>query len=208
MQSSRKKPTARRGSGRWHGVPRGLLPCAALLLAAGAAWAGDPPLLPPTLTATFTPSQVNTGGSGTTTLTITVTNPNPTPLEGILSNIVFSDTYPAGLVLDSVSSNSCGTEAGTAGFSANFTATGFGIDADELVAGGSCTIVLLMHAGAPGNLVDTTSAIIADGTLIGAAASATLTATPLVPTLGRWSLIGFGLLLGTAVYRAARRRAA
>ena len=65
-----------------------------------------------------------------------------------------------------------------------------------------------MHATSPGSYVDTTSTVTSFNAPDGAAASATLTATVPVPSLGSWGLIGFSLLLGTAFYRAARRRAA
>jgi hypothetical protein len=65
-----------------------------------------------------------------------------------------------------------------------------------------------MHATSAGSFLDTTSTVTSFDTSAGAAASATLTATVPVPSLGSWGLIGFGLLLGAASYRAARRRSA
>src|ERR1700686_3939584 len=111
MNSSKKEPAAKRGLGSWYGLATWPLLCAPFLLAA-ASPAEAQPLAPPTLTVTFTPSQGLSGGSGATTLTVTATNPNTTPGVGILDHVTFSNTYPAGLVADAVSSYTCGTEAG------------------------------------------------------------------------------------------------
>ena len=208
MNSLKREPTAKRGLGSCYGLVTGLLLCCLSLLAAGAGPAEAQALLPPVVTVTFTPSTVLTGGSETTTLTATVNNPNPTPVEGILAHVAFSNTYPAGLVFDAISSFTCGTEAGSAGGTASFTSTGFSVEANEIPAGGSCNVVILMHATSPGSFLDTTSTVTSFDTSDGAAASATLTATVPVPSLGSWGLIGFGLLLGAAAYRAARRRSA
>jgi hypothetical protein len=214
MHLLKREPTAQRGLGSRCGWATCLLLCCLFLLAAGAGPA-EAQLLPPVATVTFTPSQVVIGGSGTTTLTVTITNPNQTPISGILNNINFSNTYPPGLVPDeAIVSNStggtCGSEAATVGFNIpSFTPTGFTLaEAEEIPAGSFCTVVVLMHATSAGSLVDTTSAIGSGDAPPGVAASATLTATYSVPSLGSWGLIGFFLLLGAASYRAARRRSA
>ena len=200
MSSLRWQTTAKRGLRSWLGLATGSLLCCLFLLAAGAGRAEAQ--VPPTLALTFTPSQVVTGGS--TTLTATASNPNGT----ILAHVAFSNTYPAGLVFDAISSFTCGTEAGSAGGTASFTSTGFSVEANEIPAGESCDVVILMHAPQPGSYLDTTSTVTSFDTADGAAASATLTATVPVPSLGGWGLIGFGLVLGAAAYRAARRRSA
>ena len=213
MNWLKREPTAKRGFGSCYGLVTSLLLCCLSLLAAEAGPAEAQALLPPVATVTFTPPQVLVGG--TTTLTVTITNPNQTPVEGILDNITFSNTYPPGLVPDeAIVSNSaggtCGSEAATAGFNLpSFTPTGFSLaEAEEIPAGQSCNVVVLMHATSAGSLVDTTSTIVSGDAPDGVAASATLTATVPVPSLGSWGLIGFGLLLGAASYRALRRRIA
>src|ERR1051326_5048647 len=75
--------------------------CAPPLLAQG---------LPLTMAKSFTPSTVPVGGTATTTMTVTITNPNGASVTGIS----FSDTYPAGLVPDSVGAYTC--SAGNATF--------------------------------------------------------------------------------------------
>jgi hypothetical protein len=202
MNWLKRETTAKRGLGSWYGLATCLLLCCLVLLAAGAGRAEAQ--VPPTLAVTFTPPQVPFGGSETTTLTATASNPNGT----ILAHVAFSNTYPTGVVPDAISSFTCGTEAGSAGGTFNFTPTGFSVEANEIPAGSSCDVVVLMHATSPGSFLDTTSTVTSFDTSDGAAASATLTATVPVPSLGSWGLIGFGLLLGAAAYRAARRRSA
>src|ERR1051326_7309293 len=75
--------------------------CAPPLLAQG---------LPLTMSKSFSPSTVPVGGTATTTMTVTITNPNGASVSGIS----FSDTYPAGLVPDSVGAYTC--RAGSAVF--------------------------------------------------------------------------------------------
>ena len=176
MSSLRWQTTAKRGLRSWLGLATGSLLCCLFLLAAGAGRAEAQ--VPPTLALTFTPPQVLFGGSETTTLTATASNPNGT----ILAHVAFSNTYPAGLVFDAISSFTCGTEAGSAGGTASFTSTGFSVEANEIPAGSSCDVVILMHATSAGSFLDTTSTVTSFDTADGAAASATLTAT--VPSLG------------------------
>ena len=79
-------------------------------------------ILPPSGSAAFNPATVTMGGSQTTTYTLTVSNPNATSL----TNIQFSNTYPAGLVVDAIGNYTCatvsapGNPGGTGGGSANF----------------------------------------------------------------------------------------
>ncbi len=207
MNSSKREPTAKRGLGSCCGLVTSLLLCCLSLLAAGAGPAEAQTLFPPVATVAFTPPQILVGGSGTTTLTVTITNPNPTPVEGIISNVIFSNTYPTGLVPDEaiISDSTCGSDS-TAGFNTpTFSPTGVSAEAAEMPAGISCTVVVLMHATSAGSLVDTTSPITTGQTAPGFAGSATLTAAYSVPSLGSRGLIGFFLLLGAASYRAARR---
>jgi hypothetical protein len=212
MNSLERETTAKRGLGSWYRLATCPLPCCLFLLAA-ASPAEAQSSLPPVATVTFTPSTVLTGE--TTTMTVTVTNPNPTPVSGILDNVTFSNTYPPGFVFDeAIVSNSvggtCGSEAATSGNNTpSFTPTGFSVFAEEMAAGASCNVVLVLHATSPGSFVDTTSTILSPAAAEpGAPASATLTVAVPVPSLGSWGLIGFGLLLGAASYRAMRRRGA
>ncbi len=205
MNSLKGMRPAERGLKTRLGLSACLSLCGLFVLAAASPAAADQ-LEPPVVTVTFTPPQILAGAAGSTTLTVTINNPNPTPVEGILDNISFSDTYPAGLVFDAIGNYTCGTEAGTSGGSANFSGGGFNIVAESIPAGQSCNVVVLMHAASAGSFVDTTSAVVTGDSPDGLAASATLTATVPVPSLGSWGLIGFSLLLAAASYRAARRQ--
>src|SRR6266481_5167609 len=103
------------------------------------------PVLPPTASANFSPSTVVAGGSKTTTYTLTISNPNGSDL----TNVQFTNTYPAGLVRDLIGNYTCGTTyalhpagnpGGTNGGSGSFTATGFSFTLNTLPAGDSCTV--------------------------------------------------------------------
>ena len=99
---------------------------------------------PPTITSTFTPALVAVGG--TSSLAVTLTNPNAT---GSLSAISFTDTLPAGLVVDGQTgqSGTCGS-AGT--LSANPGASTISLTSGKLAAGASCTVSADVTANAPG----------------------------------------------------------
>src|ERR1043165_3691581 len=103
-----------------------------------------PPLLaqgqPLTMSKSFSPSTVPVGGTETTTMTVTITNPNGSSISGIS----FSDTYPAGLVPDSVGAYTC-----SAG-SAVFNGSGWTLNNVTLGAGASCSVPIIMHATIPG----------------------------------------------------------
>jgi uncharacterized repeat protein (TIGR01451 family) len=148
--------------------------------------AGHAGSLPATASAAFSPATVMVGGSQTTTYTLTVANPNVADL----TNVQFTNAYPAGLVADVIGNYTCATSnvlnppgnpGGTNGGSGTFTATGFSFTLNTLSAGTSCTVVLNMHATSQGSLVDTTSTFTSNESSAGAAASATLTVNPSTP---------------------------
>jgi hypothetical protein len=118
----------------------------------------------PVLSAAFTPATVTVGGTKTTSFVVTVTNPN----SSTVSHIAFSNTYPAGLVEDVISADSCTTGA------SHFTSTGFSISDGTLAAGASCQEGVTMHATTTGRIVDTTNSVTSSQTAEGAVASATL----------------------------------
>src|ERR1043165_4606364 len=95
---------------------------------------------PLTMSKSFSPSTVSVGGTSTTTMTVTITNPNGSSVSGIS----FSDTYPAGLVPDSVGAYTC-----SAG-SAVFNGSGWTLNNVTLGAGASCSVPIIMHATIPG----------------------------------------------------------
>src|SRR5262249_8449687 len=126
------------------------------------------------ITKSFSPSTVTVGGSKTTTMTVTVTNPN----AFALTNLAFSDTYPAGLVPDQVGAYTC------AAGSAVFTGSGYNFGAVTLAAGASCSVPILMHATLTGLITNTTSQVTATGVPPGGPASATLTVNAATAVIG------------------------
>jgi hypothetical protein len=131
----------------------------------------------------FNPSTVVVGGTSTTTMTVTITNPNAFSVSGI----GFSDTYPAGLVPDSVGAYTC-----SAG-SAVFNGSGWALNNVTLGAGASCNVPILMHATTPGPITNTTSQVTGTGVPAGGPASDTLNAIANVPTVSGWVLIALAM---------------
>ena len=89
---------------------------------------------PPSITSTFTPNSI--GVAGTSALSFTITNPNP---SGSLTSVGFTDTLPAGVVVDDPNGQS-----GTCGSTGTLTATPGGstitLSGGKLAAGASCTV--------------------------------------------------------------------
>ena len=149
-----------------------------------------PPLLAQGLSLTmaksFTPSTVLLGGTATTTMTVTITNPNAFPVTGIS----FSDTYPAGLVPDSVGNYTC--SAGNA----TFNGSGWSFNNVTLGANASCSVPIIMHATIPGQITNFTSQVTGTGVPAGGPTSATLNvSTAGVPTLSGWMLIALAVTI-------------
>ena len=103
----------------------------------------------PSITKSFAPSTITSGG--TSTITFTLTNPT----AGLLTGANFTDTYPATMV------NTTGLVVG--GTCANVTHTAvaggstFNLTAGDIPASGSCTVTVDVTATATG--VNTTSAL-------------------------------------------------
>jgi hypothetical protein len=135
--------------------------------------------VPPTMSASFTPSTVLAGGSNTSTYDLTITNPNGTTLSGIAVSL----TFPAGMTEGTVGAVSC---LGSSVFSSS----GFSFTSVVLSAGASCDIPVSVQAAsnASGALIATTSTVTSTQASPGTAASATLTVTALAAT--SFSLVG------------------
>lgn len=126
-------------------------------------------MAPPTISASFSPTAIPSGGSST--LTFTLTNPN---LNGSLTGIGFTDLLPSGLVVASpngLSSTCGGTTTATAG-SSNIVLSGVG-----LVTNVFCTVTVSV-AGSAGNYTNTTGAVFSNEGGGGDTASASLTVNP------------------------------
>lgn len=100
------------------------------------------PVLPPTVTSSFTPPLVGVGD--TTALGITITNPNS---SATLSSIGFTDTLPAGVTIDTPNGES-GT-CGSAGVvTANSGSSTFSLTGGSLKGGANCVVSVAVTASA------------------------------------------------------------
>lgn len=138
-------------------------------------------IAPPVLAKSFFPTSVRTNVPSV--LTITVSNPNT---GTTLTNVAFTDTYPANLQNNTPASPTLNC---TAGSSATRTGganggTTIGISGGTLAPGGSCTLTVNVEGTTTGNKVNTTGTVSSANGGTGAAASATLNITTLTaPTV-------------------------
>ncbi len=116
---------------------------AALLLVALPATAAAA-VSPPTISSQFTPASI--GAGGTTALSFTVTN---TSASGTLNGVGFTDTLPAGVVVDNPNGHN-----GTCGSASTLTAVAgsstISLTGGKLVAGANCTVQVSVTSTAPG----------------------------------------------------------
>jgi uncharacterized repeat protein (TIGR01451 family) len=131
-------------------------------------------LTPPVLVKSFTPSTIDV--SGMSQLKIIVSNPAGN--AGTLNNVIFSDTYPAGLVNTATPAPAITCTAGsTAGTLTGGTAGGNTLGMTPgatLLAGGSCTLTVNVTSAIANNYTNTTGAPSASNAGTGSAVSATL----------------------------------
>jgi hypothetical protein len=153
----------------------------AALVAAGPAAAATP-LIPPTVTSSFSPSEVGVGDSTGTALGITITNPSPTAK---LAALAFSDTLPVGLTIDNP--NGLNGSCGSAGVITAVPGTStFSLTGGSLAAAASCTISISVEAAEPGTLSNSPGAVSssAGSSLVGATQTLTVLAPPTVAVTG------------------------
>jgi len=94
--------------------------------------------IPPKLGKSFSPVDINSGG--TSTLTITLTNPNNTVATLIAP---FTDTFPSGIVVSGGAGTTCGGTLTAVAGSSHVTLTGGAIPAN-----GSCKVTVIVEAEA------------------------------------------------------------
>jgi len=133
-------------------------------------------LVPASISKQFSPNPILV--SSTSTLTFTITNPNP---DNQLTNVAFSDTYPAGLV-NSTPANSSTTCTGGIVTSVDGGGT-VSLSNATIAGGGSCTVQVDVTSAVVGSYVNTSGAVTAD--IVGGTdtASDTLVVEPVRPAI-------------------------
>lgn len=141
-------------------------------------------LQPPTITKAFAPTSVGIGQNST--LSFTLTNPNSAALlPGGLTGATFADTLPAGVTV-TLSGSASGSCAGVAGNLLAAGATSLNLTGLTIPAAGSCTVTLLVNAGAAGTYPNASSGVSTALTPVAGTGSNTATLTVLAaPTLGK-----------------------
>ena len=124
---------------------------AALLVALPAA--ASAAVSPPTLSSAFTPASIGSGG--TTALSFTITNPNA---SGTLNAIAFTDTLPAGIVVDNPNglTGTCGSASTLTGDAGSST---IALTGGKLAAGATCTLQVSVTSTTPGNYQNSTGQV-------------------------------------------------
>ena len=129
-------------------------------------------VIAPVISKSFTPSEIQVGG--TSTLRLTISNPNPVTLTGV--NVI--DNLPANLSLTiSPSGNQCG--GSVAYDAANNRIT---LANGSIVANGSCNVTAVVTSTVPGDYLNTTGNVNSSNGGMGNSAQATLSvlAPPLI----------------------------
>lgn len=129
---------------------------------------------PPTIAKSFSPSVIDMGQNSV--LTITLRNPAGNPET--LTNVTFSDTYPAGLVNTSspnaqISCTSGSTVGTITGGAANGNTIGLNPGA-TIAPNGVCLVTVNVTSNTLGNYLNTTGAVASSNGGMGGTASATL----------------------------------
>ena len=151
----------------------------AVALVAGGPADAATPLVPPTVTSSFTPNPIGVGESTGTALSITIANPSPTAK---ISNIAFSDTLPTGLTIDNPT-NETGT-CGSTGVAVAVAGTStFSLTGGSLAAAASCTVSVEVVAAAPGVLSNSPGVVSSSAGSSDVGATETLTVLG-APTVG------------------------
>ncbi len=148
------------------------------------------PGVAPTIDKAFNPLTINAGG--VSTLTFTLSNANATPV----TNVSFTDTYPAGLINATTANvvNTCGgtVQGGASG------GTTIGLSGVTISAGSSCTISVKVTSALVNSYTNVSSAVNSDqGT--GNSASATLVVIALSQPLLITQVFSPGVTLGAAI---------
>lgn len=138
-------------------------------------------LTPPSVSKSFSPTSIASGGTGTSVLTVRFDNPNATPLT--LASPGFLDVFPTSpgaMVMASAGVvQSCGStvnDSANGGLAAND--VGVRINGGTIPANGSCTVAFTVTMPLPGTYLNSTGPVTttnAGASLSGATASVTIT---------------------------------
>jgi uncharacterized repeat protein (TIGR01451 family) len=140
------------------------------------------PILAPTLTKVFGAATIDI--DVTTTLTFTLTNPAANPIT--LTGLAFTDTLPAGLIVDAAQVSPFAACGGTV------TATPLGnsisLAGGTLAPGASCTFTVNVHSTSAGVKTNTTSTVTSNEAPAGTPATAVITVRPVISASGIYQL--------------------
>ncbi len=122
-------------------------------------------ITPPTITKTFSPNPIQTGG--TSALTFTLRNPaaNTVPLTGVS----FTDTFPTGLTLASV------PNASQCNGTVTSTSNSVTLNGGSIAVNSTCTVTVSVTAATGGSYANVSNPIASTNGGTGSSASATLT---------------------------------
>ncbi|WP_460596085.1 DUF7933 domain-containing protein [Geomonas sp. Red276] len=145
----------------------------------------------PTVVKSFSPTQIETGGSAT--LTITLTNPSANTIA--INGVAFTDTFPtspAQMTVAGVITSNCGGSTGVIN-----TNKGISLSGGTIPANGSCYVSVPVTASTIGTYTNTTTTITSSNAATAAAASGQLVvaavAAPTVTKSFSPSQVGQGL---------------
>jgi hypothetical protein len=148
---SRSNGTGRVTAPRW-GMLLSVVVAAGFAAPASALAATAPS--PATITSAFTPATISVGS--TTALSFTITNPN---LSATLSGVAFTDTLPAGVIVDNPNGESGSCSSTTTGVTANPGSSTISLSGGKLTAGASCTVSADVTATGPGTYTNATGSV-------------------------------------------------
>lgn len=170
---------------------RGVKPRGLLLTALGVLWLAFPASSlaagAPSITSSFSPSSIPSGG--TSTLSLTITNNDSSQA---LTGVGFTDNLPAGVAVASPNgvSGSCGsgTVTATAG------STTISLSGGTIAAGGNCTVSANVTSSTPGTVQNGTGPVSSneDGSGTGDTKSLTVVAAPAITSFFTPNSIGTG----------------
>ncbi len=127
----------------------------------------------PSITKSFTPTNITVGG--TSTITLVITNPNASVA---LTGVAVTDTFPAGMTVAAplTTSNTCGgTLLDNLGGALAVGAAGVQLTGGSIAAASNCTITVNVTVSADGTYVNTTGNVTSTNGGTGNTATATLT---------------------------------